>query len=101
MKKAFCPPEAEGNPVLSVCKYIIFGRGGKLVIERPEKFGGNLEFNSYEELEKTYLAQELHPLDLKNGVAKALSDYLAPVREYFEKHPENLEALKESMAKMQ
>lgn len=101
MKKAFCPPEAEGNPVLSVCKYIIFGRGGKLIIERPEKFGGNLEFNSYEELEKTYLAQELHPLDLKNGVAKALSDYLAPVREYFEKHPENLEALKESMAKMQ
>lgn len=101
MKKAFCPPEAEENPVLAICKYIIFGRGGRMVIERPEKFGGNLEFNSYEELEETYLAQKLHPLDLKNGVAKALSDYLAPVREYFEQHPENMEALKKSIAEMQ
>jgi tyrosyl-tRNA synthetase len=56
-----------------------------------------LEFHSYEELETTYLAQKLHPMDLKNGVAKALNDQLGPVRAYFEQHPENLVAMKKSI----
>ena len=65
ISKAFCPPEAEGNPVLSIARLIIFPRNPVFVIERPEKFGGRLEFNSYEELEETYLAGNLHPMDLK------------------------------------
>jgi len=97
ISKAFCPPEAEGNPVLSIARLIIFPRNPVFVIERPEKFGGRLEFNSYEELEETYLAGNLHPMDLKSGVAKALSDILAPSREYFEDHPENFIEMKKSL----
>jgi tyrosyl-tRNA synthetase len=26
MSKAFCPPEAEGNPVLAICRYVLFER---------------------------------------------------------------------------
>ena len=97
IKKAFCPPEVEGNPLLAICKMVLFQRSPVFIIDRPEKFGGRLEFNSYEELEATYLAQKLHPMDLKNGVAKALSDQLAPVREYFEKNPGNYTAMKRSI----
>jgi tyrosyl-tRNA synthetase len=97
IKKAFCPPEVEGNPLLAICKNILFQKYPTFEIDRPEKFGGKLVFNSYEELEQTYTAQKLHPMDLKNGAAKALSDYLAPSREYFEKHPENRQKLRQAL----
>ncbi len=97
VKNAFCPPEVEGNPLMAICKNILFHRSSALTIDRPEKFGGGLVFKSYEELESAYLVGGLHPMDLKNGVAKALSDYLAPARAYFEDHPENYGAMKRSI----
>jgi len=100
MGKAFCPPEAEGNPVLAICKYIIFQRTDVMRFERPEKFGGNLEFRSYDELERTYLAGKLHPMDLKNGTAAALAAALAPAREYFQRKPENLERIRQVLSEV-
>ena len=48
LKNAWCPQqETNENPVLEYCKYIIFEKIDKLTIERPEKWGGNLEFNNY------------------------------------------------------
>ena len=41
-----------------------------------------------------YSEGELHPMDLKNGVADAIAEILAPAREYLIKHPDNFEALK-------
>jgi len=98
--KAFCPPEAEGNPVLGICKYVIFQRMDVMRFERPEKFGGNLEFQSYDELERTYLAGKLHPMDLKNGTAAALAEILAPAREYFQNKPENLERIRQVLSEV-
>ena len=100
MGKAFCPPEAEGNPVLGICKYVIFQRMDVMRFERPEKFGGNLEFQSYDELERTYLAGKLHPMDLKNGAAAALAEILAPAREYFQNKPENLERIRQVLSEV-
>jgi tyrosyl-tRNA synthetase len=100
MGKAFCPPEAEGNPVLAICKYVIFQRTDVMRFERPEKFGGNLEFSSYYELERTYLAGKLHPMDLKNGTGAALADILAPAREYFVNKPENLERIRQVLSEV-
>ena len=97
MKKAFCPPEKEKeieNPILMLSRYVIFPRLGKMEISRPEKFGGNVSFNSYEELTEAYFSGSLFPLDLKNGVADSLSMILKPVREYFVQHPENYLAMK-------
>ncbi len=85
-KKAYCPEgQAEDNPVLEYFKYIIFQRIKKITIERPEKFGGNLEFDSYENLEKTFVEKGFHPLDLKLTCAKYINEFLEPVREHFEK----------------
>lgn len=98
ISKAFCPEkQIEGNPVLEMCKYVVFPelKDKSFLIERPEKFGGNLEFTTYEELEKAFVAG-LHPLDLKNGTASYINKILAPIHEYFEKHPENYNKMREA-----
>ena len=100
LKKAYCPEgDAEGNPVMEICRYIVFPQAGHLTIERPEKWGGNMEFTSYEELERVFMNRELHPMDLKNAVAATLADLLAPVRKYFENKPENLKKMMEMRQK--
>nr|WP_321496576.1 tyrosine--tRNA ligase [uncultured Methanolobus sp.] len=81
MKKAFCPAEqVEDNPVMELFKYHICPRYEEIVFERPEKFGGNLVCNSYEELEKVFASGELHPMDLKNGATKYMNMILEVVR---------------------
>lgn len=78
---AYCPLTSEDNPILQICKYIIFQKKDKIEIKRPEKFGGDIEFTNYEELEKAFLEKKLHAMDLKNAVSDALIDILRPVRE--------------------
>lgn len=97
ISKAYCPEkQVEGNPLLEICKYIIFPSIDELfLIERPEKFGGNLEFASYEDFEKSY-SKGLHPLDVKNTVTKYINQILAPVHKYFEQHTEILEKMRDA-----
>lgn len=93
VKKAFCPAgETENNPVLDIFRFFVFAKNEKVVIERPDKFGGDLEFKEYEELERAF-KEGLHPMDLKNACSRYLSDYLKPVREYFKKKPQLLKVL--------
>jgi tyrosyl-tRNA synthetase len=96
IKKAFCPEgQVNDNPILELCKYVIFPdlKDEKFLINRPEKFGGNLEFNNYIELENAF-ALDLHPLDLKNATADYIIKILEPIHRYFEKNPENLQNMK-------
>lgn len=86
---AFCPPKAvKGNPVIEYAEHVVFPRLGRLEVKRPPRYGGPLELGSAAELRKLYAAGKLHPADLKAAVAGALVKVLAPVREYFEEHPE-------------
>ncbi|WP_440951459.1 tyrosine--tRNA ligase [Methanococcoides sp. FTZ1] len=81
LKKAFCPAGvAEDNPVLQLFRYHIFPRYEEVVIKRPEKYGGNLSFNDYWELESAFLDEALHPMDLKNCAVQYMNDILEPVR---------------------
>jgi tyrosyl-tRNA synthetase len=87
IKKAYCPEGVvEENPVLEYCKYIIFEKFKTMKIERPEKFGGKLEFGSYEELEKVFSQKKLHPMDLKQSTAEYLNKLMEPVRRKLEKN---------------
>lgn len=82
LQKSFCPQgQVEGNPVIEIAEHFVFTEDKTLLIERPEKFGGNLELN-YKDLLEIYAKNELHPLDLKNSVIKRLIEILEPVREY-------------------
>ncbi|HJK04182.1 MAG TPA: tyrosine--tRNA ligase, partial [Methanocorpusculum sp.] len=86
MKKAFCPPEVEGNPILQVFQYNIFPRVSEIVIRRPEKFGGNAEYQSYAELEAAYAAGKIHPMDLKAACGDALTELLADAYAYVQSY---------------
>ncbi|PAV07505.1 tyrosine--tRNA ligase [Methanosphaera cuniculi] len=82
INKSFCPiGVVEDNPVMEIAHYYIFSDNEKIHIERPEKFGGNLDLTETE-LHNVYANEELHPMDLKNAVADYLIEYLRPVREY-------------------
>jgi tyrosyl-tRNA synthetase len=84
---AFCEPKnIESNPVLEICKYIIFKKMKELHVDRLKKFGGPITYYSYADLEKDFSLGNLHPADLKNAVAAALEKIIAPVREHFEKN---------------
>ncbi|MDD5182389.1 MAG: tyrosine--tRNA ligase [Candidatus Nanoarchaeia archaeon] len=83
---AYCPEKAvEDNPLLQISKLIIFPRIRKLDIKRPEKFGGDISFKTYEELENVYVQGKLHPMDLKAAVASELIKIIKPIRDNFKK----------------
>lgn len=85
IKKAYCPErQAQGNPILELWKYIILRKFESRTIERPAKFGGNLDIHSYENLESIYSEGKLHPMDLKGETANAMDEILSPVRKHFE-----------------
>ncbi|NYZ76440.1 tyrosine--tRNA ligase [Candidatus Micrarchaeota archaeon] len=91
---AYCPEkQAENNPIIELCEYIIM-RDRPLHIERNKKYGGDVDYVKFEELRSAYAKGELHPTDLKNSVAKELSEILKPSREYFNKHSELLDVFK-------
>jgi tyrosyl-tRNA synthetase len=84
--KAWCPErQASFNPVLELVKHIIFHEKEEFVIERTEKYGGDIRFSSYQELEDVYIRGELHPQDLKLSVAREIAEIIKPVRKHFEK----------------
>ncbi|MEM5772610.1 MAG: tyrosine--tRNA ligase [Candidatus Aenigmatarchaeota archaeon] len=94
IKNAYCPEKvAENNPVLDYTKHLIFRKFKSMKVERPLKFGGAIEFKSYEEVEKAFKQGELHPLDLKNAVADYLDQMIKPVRDHFEKNSKAKELL--------
>jgi tyrosyl-tRNA synthetase len=84
INKAYCPPnQITENPVLEYCKYIIFELIDVFKIERPEKYGGQIEFSTYQDLEGVYASGELKAPDLKQAVIKYLNQLLAPVIKHF------------------
>lgn len=91
IKSAFCEPgNVEQNGVLAFCKHVLFplSANGKLVLARPEKWGGDLSYDTYDDLEKAYETEVIHPGDLKDGVTVLLNKLLEPLRQDFET-PEN------------
>ncbi len=81
--KAYCPARQEKfNPIIEINKYILFAREGfTLTVERPEKYGGTIVYESYNDLARDFLSGKLHPADLKKATAKALIELLSPIRE--------------------
>jgi tyrosyl-tRNA synthetase len=82
----------EGNgrsPIFDFVRYVIFPINkllniNQFIINRDEKWGGIIVFNSIEDLIKTFEEKILSPQDLKLGIADWIIDFLNPIREYFE-----------------
>lgn len=94
IKKAWCPEGIPDNPVMEICQHLIFPLEGHIDIKRPEKWGGDLHFETHDDLRKMFADKELHPADLKKSVAEAMVRALEPFRIYFKKEPGNLQKMK-------
>ena len=98
IKTAFCEPgNIENNGLLSFAKHVLFplSKTGKLLIERPEKWGGNLEYSTFEELETAFKEEKLHPGDLKDGINNLLDNLREPLRQDFAT-PDNKKLIEEA-----
>ena len=92
INKAYCPPnEIIENPVLEYCKYIIFELIDVFKIERPEKYGGDVSYTTYDELEKDYKEGKLTPPDLKPATSKYLIQLLDPIQKQIYEDPKTKE----------
>ncbi len=85
INKAYCPEGVvKENGVLAFCRYVIFvlkeDNGQEFVIKRPEKYGGDLHYKTYKELEKDFAAKKLHPMDLKMALVEEIDKLLEPIR---------------------
>lgn len=91
LKKAWCPEgEIVNNPILELIKYVIFRERKEFKIERKKKYGGDITFKNYEELEREFKEKKIHPQDLKSNVSRELTKILEPIRKHFEKKEELL-----------
>lgn len=88
IKRAFCEPgNITDNGLLSFVKHVLFSifkEGEGFEITRKPEFGGNLKFSKYEDLEKAFAAEEVHPGDLKQSVELYINRLLDPIRKSFD-----------------
>lgn len=74
--------EVEGNGLLSLMRFIVFRMldGRPFVVERDEKWGGDLEIETYDQLEDLFVSKKLSSADLKPAVAREIINIVAPIR---------------------
>ncbi len=82
INEAYCPEkETKDNSILQINKLIVFPLLKNLKIKRPDKFGGNKNYEKYKLLEMEFMEGKLHPLDLKNATIEALEEIIKPIRD--------------------
>lgn len=82
IKKAWCDvAKIPNNPILQIAKNVVFHEFDEISVERPEKFGGNITYADYLQLESDFASGNLHPSDLKQTVANYLVKIIAPIRD--------------------
>lgn len=98
IKKSWCPEGiVENNPLLAISRHIILHEFKEILIERPAKFGGNITYTNYAQLELDFSQKKLHPTDLKSMVERYLINIISPLREKINLKDELLETIKKSV----
>jgi len=84
INSAECVAGQTDSGLLAFLKYVIMvikeDKKESFVIKRPEKYGGNLSFGSYNEIEKAFRDKKVHPLDLKNSLSEEINKILEVIR---------------------
>lgn len=88
ISKAYAAPGVvENNGLLGFLENVVFPisdikkKDVPFFINRDEKWGGPLSYNTIEEVRADYASEKLSPSDLKIGVVDAINGILAPIRE--------------------
>jgi tyrosyl-tRNA synthetase len=83
INKADCVEGDSNNGLMAFLKYVVMvikgDSGAKFIVERDGKYGGRVEYGSYEEIEKDFVSKKLHPMDLKVALAKEISGLLSKI----------------------
>ena len=72
----------EGNCIISLLKYLVFPRleEGGFIIDRDEKYGGSVNFETYDELEKHFIEGKICSVDIKPALAREIIKIISPIR---------------------
>ena len=87
IKSTYCPAkELDVNPIIDLQRYVVWPYLKKT--DQPfELFNGKTKqttvYKTQEELELAYQKGNIHPLDLKENIAKYLIELLEPARKHF------------------
>lgn len=97
ISKAWCEEaNVENNPLLEIARTVIFHDFDEIKVERPEKFGGNVSYTDYNQLETDFAEKKLHPGDLKQTVGNYLVKVISPIREKLNLSEEVNDAIRKS-----
>lgn len=85
IKSVYClEGDIKDNSLLILSKMILFPTLIKLnktfIIKRSEKYGGDIQYYNYEDLETDFGNKKLHPSDLKKAISEIISNLLKPIR---------------------
>lgn len=93
IQNAECVSGNPDNGIMAFLRYVIMtikqDKREEFVVSRDKKYGGNLSYKNYEQLEKDFINKKIHPQDLKNAVSEEIIDILKPIH----KHRKELEVL--------
>lgn len=90
---AFCAPGDPENGLIAFVKNVIqpihelktdVQGSFSFHIDRPEKYGGPIHYESLEELTTAFVNGDLSPVDLKAGVSDKINELLKPIRETYD-----------------
>ena len=74
--------QTKGNGLMAILKYILFEFNPEgFLVEREEKYGGNVFYSSFNQLEQDFVAKKIGSVDLKPTIAKLLIKWIRPIRE--------------------
>ena len=84
INNAECVAGNPDNGIMAFLKYVIMtikeDKKEKFVVKRDKKYGGDLKYDSYDQVEKDFVSKKLHPLDLKIAVAEEIFKILKPIQ---------------------
>jgi tyrosyl-tRNA synthetase len=97
ISKAWCEEaNIQNNPLLEIARMVILHEFNEINVERPEKFGGNVSYSNYKQLETDFVEKKLHPGDLKQTVGNYLVKIVSPIRDKLNLSEEIFEVIKKS-----
>lgn len=76
INSAYCMEGESDCGIMEFLKYVVMtiksDNKEKFLVERADKFGGNANYENYDEIEMDFREKKLHPTDLKNALIKEI-----------------------------
>jgi len=89
MKAYSIDGQIEGNGIIAITKYIIFELfPGGITIKREEKYGGDVSYATYKDLEDDFTSGKLASADLKASLARLIIEIISPIRQELQNQSE-------------